>query len=159
MKQILPDQFIQLSRWCIAGSAALCFSGSQGIRAPSTDIVTVSAAEGTSHGTEPYNDSSYEYCVGDTSQVGAYPSGASPYGALDMSGNVWEWVDDWWDGDYYSDSPYSNPQGPPSGSYKVLRGGGWFNYWDYVRAANRYYIDPENRYNDHGFRCAVSPGG
>ncbi len=65
-----------------------------------------------------------DYCVGDTSQVGDYPSAASPYGALDMSGNVWEWVNDWYDSEYYSDSPYENPPGPPSGSQKVLRGGG-----------------------------------
>ena len=48
-------------------------------------------------------------CVGDTSQVGSYPLGASPYGALDMAGNVWEWVNDWWQSDYYSISPASNP--------------------------------------------------
>ena len=65
------------------------------------------------------------YCVGDTSAVGSYPAGASPYGALDMAGNVWEWVNDWYDGSYYSSSPGSNPPGPATGSYRVLRGGDW----------------------------------
>ena len=65
------------------------------------------------------------YCVGDTSAVGSYPAGASPYGALDMAGNVWEWVNDWYNGSYYSISPGSNPPGPATGSYRVLRGGGW----------------------------------
>jgi formylglycine-generating enzyme required for sulfatase activity len=97
--------------------------------------------------------------VGDTSRVGDYPSGASPYGALDMSGNVWEWVNDWYDSDYYSYSPYSNPQGPPTGSYKVLRGGSWDYVWDHVRAAFRYYgYYPVSRYYYVGFRCAAPPG-
>jgi formylglycine-generating enzyme required for sulfatase activity len=55
--------------------------------------------------------------------VGFYPSGASPYGVMDMAGNVWEWVNDWYDGSYYSVSPGSNPQGPTMGSKRVLRGG------------------------------------
>jgi formylglycine-generating enzyme required for sulfatase activity len=98
------------------------------------------------------------YCVGDTSQVGDYPGGASPYRALDMSGNVWEWVNDWYDGGYYSDSPYSNPQGPPTGSYKVLRGASWDSYWDNVRAVDRGGIGPTGRSYQVGFRCAASPG-
>jgi len=56
------------------------------------------------------------YCIGDTSQVGNYPLGASPYGALDMAGNVYEWVNDWYQSDYYSVSPYSNPPGPETGT-------------------------------------------
>jgi hypothetical protein len=102
-----------------------------------------------------YNGSSYQFCVGDTTQVRSYPSGASPYGAMDMAGNVYEWVDDWYQFDYYDVSPDSNPPGPVSGTYKLLRGGS-FNYtWPYVRAAARslaYYPGGRNYYV--GFRCA-----
>ena len=106
-----------------------------------------------------YNGSSYEYCVGDTSQVGDYPTGDSPYGAMDMSGNVWEWVNDWYQSDYYDVSPYSNPPGPDSGTYKVLRGGGWNDNWYSVRAAYRGHYTPSARFNSVGFRCAgVAPG-
>ena len=97
------------------------------------------------------------YCVGDTSQVGGHPSGVSPYGTLDMSGNVWEWVNDWWDSTYYGYSPYENPQGPPGGTYKVVRGGSYAYNWHWVRAASRNMIAPADRYNSMGFRCVVTP--
>ena len=74
-------------------------------------------------------------CVGDTSAAGSYPTGASPYGALDMAGNVWEWVADWYDGSYYQNSPARNPQGPATGAYRALRGGSWFISDSIVRAA------------------------
>jgi serine/threonine-protein kinase len=106
-----------------------------------------------------YIDFVLGYCVGDTSRVGDYPSGASPYGALDMSGNVWEWVNDWWANDYYSYSPYNNPQGPPSGSGKVLRGGSWYYGWGDVRAAYRYVTYPGYRDYGLGFRCAAAGPG
>jgi formylglycine-generating enzyme required for sulfatase activity len=90
--------------------------------------------------------------------VGSHPTGASPYGALDMAGNVWEWVSDWYDGDYYSVSPYKNPQGPETGAYKVLRGGSWYSGWSSVRAAYRSYGDPMLLGSRVGFRCAAPPG-
>jgi formylglycine-generating enzyme required for sulfatase activity len=100
------------------------------------------------------------YCVGDTSQVGSYPTGASPYGALDMSGNVWEWVNDWYDANYYSVSPYSNPQGPETGTYRVLRGGGWISSGgNLLRTAFRAYSYwPSYNKQWIGVRCAASPG-
>jgi formylglycine-generating enzyme required for sulfatase activity len=100
----------------------------------------------------------YGGCVGDTSAVGSYPAGASPYGALDMAGNVWEWVNDWWQPDYYTVSPPSNPPGPTSGIYKVIRGGSmWVDIYSDLRVAYRDLYYPTDRYNDFGFRCAASP--
>ena len=97
------------------------------------------------------------HCVGDTSQVGSYPSGASPYGLMDVAGNVLEWVADWYDKDYYSTSPYSNPTGPASGIYKVQRGGDWEMDWGSLRSANRDQFHPLHRTDNWGFRCARSP--
>lgn len=101
----------------------------------------------------------YNSCVGDTSQVGSYPAGASPYGVMDMSGNVWEWINDWYQSDYYDSSPYSNPPGPESGSYKVNRGGSWTYNWNDVRVANRNTGFPGTRLSNLGFRCAGDAPG
>ncbi len=96
--------------------------------------------------------------MGDTSAVGSYPAGASPYGALDMAGNVWEWVNDWWQSDYYSGSPGSNPPGPTTGRYRVLRGGGWNGYDSRLRAADRYhYGSPTSQFDLVGIRCVAAP--
>ncbi len=96
-------------------------------------------------------------CSGNTVPVGSYADGASWVGALDMAGNVWEWVNDWYDSDYYDNSPAKNPEGPESGEYKVLRGGGWRNGPINLRGADRDNNDPEYRNTDVGFRCAL-PG-
>jgi len=99
----------------------------------------------------------FEKIVGDTTPVGEYsPRGDSPYGCADMAGNVWEWVGDWHDSDYYSRSPERNPAGPASGSYRVLRGGSWSNDEGNVRSALRCNYDPACRHNLIGFRCARS---
>ena len=125
------------------------------------------AARGTTVRAFPWGDQSpdctlanYNYCVGDTSAVGSYPLGASPYGAMDMAGNVWEWVNDWYSGSYYSVSPASNPPGPVSGSHKVVRGGNWGDSDGSLRTASRDYSYPGFPYIvlGVGFRCAVSAG-
>ncbi len=95
------------------------------------------------------SDDGYQY----TAPVGSYPVGASPYGALDMAGNVWEWVADWYDANYYANSPSRNPTGPESGDARVLRGGSWDNYVGFVRAANRLRRNPDLRLDNLGFRC------
>jgi formylglycine-generating enzyme required for sulfatase activity len=101
----------------------------------------------------------YDNCVGDTSAVGSYLSGASPYGVLDMAGNIWEWVNDWYQEDYYSSlpDPSYNPPGTPNGNYKTLRGGVMDNPWYFLRVAYRCGGYPENTNGDVGFRCAASP--
>jgi eukaryotic-like serine/threonine-protein kinase len=97
------------------------------------------------------------FCVGDTSAVGSYPEGASPYGVMDMAGNVWEWVNDWYQRDYYSVSPGSNPQGPETGTFRVRRGGSWNYAGSNIRSANRDLYYPETWFNYDGFRCVRTP--
>jgi len=98
-------------------------------------------------------DDGYRY----TSPVGSYPAGVSPFGALDMAGNVWEWGMDWYGDDYYSQSQKQNPAGPGSGEFRVLRGGAWSHSRLNVYSAYRSSSIPVRSYNDVGFRCALSP--
>ena len=95
-------------------------------------------------------------CVGETAAVGSYPTGASPYGVMDMSGNVWEWVNDWWDGGYYATSPVNDPQGSASIYKRGSRGGSWLYGFDIVRASFRDFDYPDYWYFDSGFRCVRS---
>lgn len=96
-------------------------------------------------------------CISDTDQIGSYPAGASPYGVMDMAGNVWEWVNDWYDEDYYSVSTDSNPRGPAVGTRRVMRGGSWIFLDIQVRSAGRGNVIPPFWDYDLGFRCVRSP--
>ena len=108
----------------------------------------------------------YEYAGSpDLDQVGWYSANSNretqpvgqkrpnELGLYDMSGNVFEWCWDWYDSDYYANSPEKNPTGPAGGSYRVLRGGSWLLGPDYCRVAYR-YGRPDSRYGDIGFRLA-----
>ena len=88
--------------------------------------------------------------------VGSYELGKSPYGVYDMAGNVWEWVNDWYDDRYYEKSPAKNPPGPETGSHKVLRSSGWQVETPLVRIFTRVKSDPLIRNESTGFRCAMN---
>jgi serine/threonine-protein kinase len=100
-----------------------------------------------------------------TAPVRSFPSGVSPYGALDMGGNVWEWVHDAFletdpmtgkTENYYAISPTSNPQGvdPSVTVYRILRGGAWKNNYGLGRSAYRLWFGLDDSYDFGGFRCA-----
>jgi formylglycine-generating enzyme required for sulfatase activity len=97
--------------------------------------------------------------------VGQLKNGKSPYGVYDLAGNVWEWVNDWYDPDYYAASPARNPLGPKSGKFKVMRGGSWDMAPENLLSARRDLNIPSTTDSDSpayrnfnsGFRCAKSP--
>lgn len=136
------------------------------------------AARGDDFRTYPWGDQrpdsshgNFNYFVGDTTRVGSYPAGASPFGVLDMAGNVTEWVADYYDSDYYSQGVTVNPTGPGARSEffnRVVRGGTFQDAFQDVRLANRASVRGSNPqasdiYSDDylgerspkiGFRCA-----
>ena len=98
------------------------------------------------------NMANYDMRVGDTTAVGSFPEGASNYGVVDMAGNVWEWVADWY-GEYPS-GYVTDPTGPSSGSLRVLRGGSWSDNEDIIRSTNRHSMKSSLSNNNTGFRCS-----
>jgi formylglycine-generating enzyme required for sulfatase activity len=114
-----------------------------------------------------YWDSGDPFETGDypwTTPVGYYDGSQRPvgvdmangYGLFDMAGNVSEWCNDWYDSDYYDNSPYNNPRGPASGTSRVLRGGSWgLPDVDYLRCADRVYDSPELPGSSRGFRAVA----
>jgi formylglycine-generating enzyme required for sulfatase activity/cytochrome c-type biogenesis protein CcmH/NrfG len=89
--------------------------------------------------------------------VDSLPEGQSPFGVLHMAGNVKEWVDDWYDREYYSDKEHAtNPKGPIGGEFKVLRGGSWHDLPGFLASPFRNYSPPDTLMDDYGFRCVWS---
>lgn len=89
-----------------------------------------------------------------TMPVGSFPQGASPYGALDMAGNVAEWVADWFDPNYYRGAPLTDPPGPLRGAIKAMRGGSWLKPAVSLRTSDRDWGTMDSRPSGTGFRCA-----
>lgn len=94
-------------------------------------------------------------CILDTitEKIGQLPLGESIYEANDLSGNVWEWTADWYDPEYYQTAGSTNPLGPLEGELKVIRGGSYLDTEENLRSAARYALNPEEAYNEVGFRC------
>jgi formylglycine-generating enzyme required for sulfatase activity len=99
----------------------------------------------------PYENPVYKDGV---ARVGSYPKGMSPFGVFDLSGNVTEWVADWFS-ESFPINEARNPKGPESGTGRVLRGGGWYDPAERISAARRMYASSSNRADDIGFRCAA----
>ncbi len=94
-------------------------------------------------------------CFSHTTDVTAYELGASPSGAMDMAGNVFEWVNDWYDETYYTGSPASNPTGPNFGQFRGIRGSSFESEINQIQSSIRRYNEPLDHSRDIGFRCVV----
>jgi formylglycine-generating enzyme required for sulfatase activity len=115
---------------------------------------SLSAAQANFDGREPYGEAEVEPSPGHPTGVGSYPP--NDYGLYDLHGNVWEWCSDWYAADYYANSPAQDPQGPETGTERVLRGGCWSSVGHECRAAARGHSEPGNIVYRFGLRVVLA---
>jgi eukaryotic-like serine/threonine-protein kinase len=123
-----------------------------GNQPPAGDLVNFADLSTTLSWADTSVDDGYK----EVAPVGNYPAGGGPFGALDMAGNVGEWVNDWYDETYYSKTALTNPPGPSTADFRVLRGGSWYTAAAGVRTTDRGWYIPEGATDYTGFRCAQS---
>jgi formylglycine-generating enzyme required for sulfatase activity len=153
-KQGLPECY-NLSRWDFAPDC-------KGYRLPTEAEWEYAARGGKMSQGVNYSGSNnadevawYKITAGDrTRPVGQKKP--NELGLYDMSGNVAEWIQDWYDPNYYKESPAGSPHGPSQGTFRGMRGGGWFSKLSLCRSSGRYKLEPERFYDALGFRLVIS---
>lgn len=139
---------------CVTWHQAVAYCRSKGMRLPSEAQWEYAAKSGTdnrySWGNEPPSENKCA-CNGKLQSIGSNET--NKWGLNDMTGNVWEWTDDYYDKQYYSFSPEKDPSGPDAGFYRVIRGGGFYSGPSQLRTTNRHWFSPDYAEISIGFRC------
>ena len=150
-------------RNCVNWLSSVAHCEARGARLP-TEAEWEYAARGPDNLAYPWGDTFeaenvlyYGNNTGGPASVGSKPDGVSWIGAYDMSGNVWDWVNDWYSDTYYGtlEDGVVNPSGPSAGDFRVLRGGSWVVNTVFLSTTHRYRDVPSNQDGTYGFRCAA----
>ena len=153
----LPDEHTAGREYRLSTEAEWEYACRAGTTSPFHFGSLLDGSQANCDGNHPYGTSTTGPYLRRTTTVGSYAPNA--FGLHDMHGNVWQWCADWYDVDYYANSPVDDPPGPASGSSRVCRGGSWRFGGRYLRSANRNCYEPGHRSFSLGFRVALVAAG